>query len=38
LTSTVHGALKVYDLPEMRAYLENAGKLTLKSTKTALEK
>ena len=38
LTSTVHGALKVYDLPEMRAYLENAGKLTLRSTKTALEK
>ncbi|MBQ4144604.1 MAG: hypothetical protein IJD43_14140 [Thermoguttaceae bacterium] len=35
LTSTVHGALRVYDLPEMRAYL--GEKLTVKSTKDALE-
>ena len=38
LTSTVHGALCVYDLPEMRAYLEKNGKLTVKSLKDALEK
>ncbi|MBP3693084.1 MAG: hypothetical protein J6J31_01440 [Thermoguttaceae bacterium] len=35
LTSTVHGALRVYDLPEMRDFL--GEKLTLKSTKEALE-
>ncbi|MDO4628701.1 MAG: prolyl oligopeptidase family serine peptidase [Planctomycetia bacterium] len=35
LTSTIHGVLKVYDLPEMRTYLESAGKLTVKSTKDA---
>lgn len=35
LTSTVHGALRVYDLPELRAYLESTGKLTGKSTKDA---
>ncbi|MDO4569479.1 MAG: hypothetical protein Q4D38_03745 [Planctomycetia bacterium] len=34
LTSVVHGALVVYDLPEMRAFLEQKGKLTLVSTKT----
>ena len=35
LTSTVHGALRVYDLPEMRDFL--GEKLTVKSTKDALE-
>ncbi|MDO4629562.1 MAG: hypothetical protein Q4C70_10295 [Planctomycetia bacterium] len=35
LSSTIHGALRVYDLPEMRAYLESAGKLTVKSMKDA---
>lgn len=34
--STVHGALRVYDLPEMRKFLEDAGKLTVKSLKDAI--
>lgn len=33
LTSTVHGALRVYDLPELRAWVEKKGKLQLLSTK-----
>lgn len=31
LTSTVHAALTVYDLPDLRAALEKAGKLTVNS-------
>ena len=27
--SVVHGALQLYDLPELRAALEKAGKLTV---------
>lgn len=33
--STVNGALRLYDLPELRAYLEAAGKLTVKSMRDA---
>ena len=37
LASVVHGALQVYDLPDLRAALEKSGKLTVSGLRWELE-